>query len=91
MLVQDGHNDDLARPFSEQNTKGKGFGEAPSDIKFDDWVQAGIQNDSIDGILHRCQEPSPKIGLLLLVVCRRRDHFGFGIGMELDDLHASAA
>ena len=91
MLMHDRHDDNLPRLLSEQDAEGERFGETPADIKFDGWVQAGIQNDAIDGILHRCQKSSPEIRLLLLVVFRRRDHFGFGIGMELDDLHVSEA
>ena len=36
------HNDDPARLFSEQDTEGKRLGEAPANVKLDDWVQVGI-------------------------------------------------
>jgi hypothetical protein len=36
-----------------------------------DWVKPGINDDAVDGILHRGQKPSAKITLLRLVMGRR--------------------
>ena len=91
MQMHDRHDDDPARPFSEKDAERKGLGEASADIKFHDWVQAGIEDDAIDGVLHRREKPSAQVWLLSLVVRRSLDHLGFGIGMEGDDLHASEA
>lgn len=91
MLVHDGYDDDPSRLLSEQNAKGKGLCETPANITFDNWIQEGVQPETIDSILYRRQEPSPEPGLLLLVVFRCRDHLGFGIGVELYSLHASDA
>lgn len=89
--MHDRHDDDPARPFSEQDAKRKRLGEASADIKLDRWVQMGIEDNAIDGILYRCEESSAKVGLLPFIVRRSLDHFDFGIGMELDDVHASDA
>jgi len=89
--MHDGHDYNSSRLIPEQDAKGKGFCEAPANIKINCRVQAWIQHDAIDGILYGCQKPSPEIRLLFLVIGGRREHFGFGGGMELDGLHASEA
>lgn len=91
MLMHDSHDDNSSRLIPEQGAKGEGFREAPTNIKINGRVQVRIQHDSIDGILHGCQEASSELRLLLLVIGRSREHFGFGVGMELDGLHASVA
>lgn len=91
VLMHDCHDDNSSRLIPEQDAKGESFCEAPTDIKINGRVQVWIQNDAIDGILYRYQKPSSKIRLLFLVIGRRREHFGFGVGMELYGLHASAA
>lgn len=89
--MHDCHDNNSSGLFSEQDSKRESFREAPPDIKINGRVQVGIQNDAIDGILHRRQKPSPKIRLLLLVIGCCLDHFGFGVGKEFDGLHASTA
>jgi hypothetical protein len=91
MLMHDSHDGNSSRLIPEQDAKGEGFYEAPTNIKINCRVQVWIQLDAIDGILYGYQKPSPEIRLLFLVIGRRREHFGFGVGMELDGLHASAA
>ena len=91
MLMHDSHDDNSSRLIPEQDAKGEGFCEAPTNIMINCLVQVWIQYDAIDGILYGCQKPSPEIRLLFLIIGRRREHFEFGVGMELDGLHASAA
>ena len=66
------HNNDPARAFLKQDTEGKRLGKAPADIKLDDLIQVGIQNDAIDCVLDRSQKPFTKATLLFFIVCRRR-------------------
>ena len=88
MQVRDRHDDDSARSFSEQDAKRKCLGEAPADIKFDDGIQMGIEQNSVDRVLYRRQEPPAKVTLLRFVVRGGPDHFRFRIGMEFDGVHA---
>jgi hypothetical protein len=80
--MHDRHDDDLARPFYEQDTERKRLGETSADIKLDRWVQMGIKDNAIDGILHRREESSAEVRLLPFVMGGRLVHFEFSIGMD---------
>lgn len=90
-LMHDCHDDNMPRLVPEQDAKGESLCEAQTNIKINCRVQVWIQNDAINGILYRGQKPPAEVRLLFLVIGRCREHFGFGVGMELNVLHASAA
>lgn len=91
MQMHDRHDDDLVWKFSEKDSERKSLGEASSNVEINDRVQAGIEDDPIDGILNGREETPTELGLLRLIVRSGLYHLVFSIGMKLDSLHASDA
>ena len=91
MQVHDRHDHDLVGQFLEKDAKRECLCEATPDIEFYDGVEVRIEANTIDGVLHRREKTPTEVWLLRLVVCRRTNHLGLGVWMELDDLHASDA
>jgi|GEM_PF-7005620 len=62
------HNNDPARLFLEQYTERECPGETSADIKLNDWIQVGIEDDAIDCVLDRGQKAPAKAALLFFLV-----------------------
>ncbi|MEK6622547.1 MAG: hypothetical protein AABZ13_08685 [Planctomycetota bacterium] len=91
MQMHDRHHFDLVGTVSKQNAKRKCSCKTSTDIEFDNGIKLGINDDAIDGILHRSQKPSAKITLLRLVIGSRFDHLGFSIRLKYNSFHVSDA
>jgi len=91
MQMHDRHDDNLVWQFSEKDAERISLGEASPNVEIDGGVQAGIKDDSVDGVLNGREETAIQLGLLHLIVHSGLDHFRLGIGMELDCLYASDA
>jgi hypothetical protein len=89
--MHDRYHFDLVGTVSKQNAERKCPCKTSPDIEFDNGIKSGINDDAVNGILHRGQKPSAKVTLLRLVMGSRFDHLGFSICMKYDSLHVSDA